>query len=119
MNNLLDWYHKHGIDAPDSSSEVDGLKNTDGSPNIEQELEQEVEQEQQDREEVSPYEDNVLMKEYKNVLQAIGISEFLRNKFANYLAMTQVQDFDDTKKHNEKQEIQKVVNELSNIVSEL
>lgn len=116
MNNLLDWYHNYGLEGQE---EPENLKNTDGPPNIEQELEQEVEKEQEERDSAHPYEDNVLLREYKNCVQAIGISEFLRNKLANYLAMTQVQDFDDVKKQDEKQEIQKVVNELSNIVSEL
>ena len=110
MKSVLEWYENIDQEEPAPDAETSGAS-------IEQtvSIEKEVEQEQ----ETDSEQDHVQMQEYENCIKAIGISEFLRNKLSNYLAMTQVSDFDSLKKDELKNEIKYIVDELSRTTSEL
>lgn len=112
---LKEWYERVTNQTFDSAeAAVDK-----GSYDIEKELERETEQSQEQEQPQNPYEDKVLFNEYKNCVQAIGMTEFLKSKLANYLPMTQVADFDSMKKEQDKEEIKRIVDELSKVVAEL
>lgn len=115
---LEEWYQEVTRKSFDSLEKT-GQEQVDIEGEMERQSRQEPEQATQEEPEESPYEDNVLYKEYKNCIQAIGVTEYLRGKLSNYLAMTQVSDFDDLKKEQNKKEIQEIVNELSKTIAEL
>lgn len=115
VSDILDWYEgkEQPTDAPATGASVEK------TVSIEQEIAKDSEEQEKISQEREQEEDKVLMTEYENCIKAIGISEFLRNKLSNYLAMTQVSDFDSLKKDEMKNEIKYIVDELSKITAEL
>lgn len=121
MKSVLEWYEN----TPAITSQNN--QGHQSVPDIESELNNNIEKEQpeeQPEEQPTQEQDTVLMNEYKNCLHAIGTSEFLRHELTNYLAFTQVHDFDADKeaamkKEQFKNQIKEVANELSKIISEL
>lgn len=103
MKSVLEWYED---DSP-SSQETSIGQIVTSTP------------EKENHEVPSQEEDHVLANEYENCLKAVGITEFLKGKLANYLAMTQDQDLEGFKKDEMKNGLKEVVNELSNTIAEL